>query len=201
MTLALDIETANYSHEIGGWGNTHLFEPTVVATWDGNSGTVYCNKGDSIRDDLPDVTIKSLHPRVLGDALTKEVAAGGLIIGHNIKKFDLPVLRDSLDCWSAGDIMYKSKESIIDTSNLLRSVIGHAVPLSDVVHHTLGRDKMMKSEDAPLEWRRGQYGKVVKYCLDDAKLSYDLWEHGKIEGFVKARSRDTGAVTEYEVNW
>ena len=30
--LALDIETSNYSHEIGGWGNTHLFEPSVVAT-------------------------------------------------------------------------------------------------------------------------------------------------------------------------
>ena len=25
--LALDIETANFSHEIGGWKNTHLFEP------------------------------------------------------------------------------------------------------------------------------------------------------------------------------
>ena len=39
--LALDIETANYSHDIGGFHNTVLFEPTVVATWDGDQGTVY----------------------------------------------------------------------------------------------------------------------------------------------------------------
>ena len=201
-TLALDIETSNYSHEIGGWGNTYLFEPTVVATWDGDNGTVYCNKMDIISKDLPQyVTIKKLHPRTLGKDLDAHVMGGGQIVGHNIKKFDLPILRDSLDCWAAGEIMHKSKTLIIDTSSLLRSIIGHPVPLSDVVHHTLGRDKLMNSHDAPFEWRKGQYGKVAKYCLDDAKLSYDLWRHGQTEGLVKARSRDTGAVTEYEVNW
>ena len=30
--LAIDIETENFSHEIGGWGNTHMYSPTVVAT-------------------------------------------------------------------------------------------------------------------------------------------------------------------------
>ena len=30
--LALDIETANFSYEIGGWDKTSMFEPTVVET-------------------------------------------------------------------------------------------------------------------------------------------------------------------------
>ena len=38
--MALDIETGNYSWEIGGWDKHSLFEPTVVATWDGNDGHV-----------------------------------------------------------------------------------------------------------------------------------------------------------------
>ena len=42
--LALDIETKNYSHEIGGWGNTHMFEVSTVCTWDGNHGTVYIDE-------------------------------------------------------------------------------------------------------------------------------------------------------------
>ena len=200
--LALDIETSNYSHEIGGWGNTHLFEPSVVATWDGEHSTVYCQKHAEIEREMPDdVIIKSLHPKTLGKDLEKHIEAGGKLLGHNIVKFDLPILRDSLDCWTASDILSKSKVNIIDTSVILRSVTGHSVPLSDAVGHTLGRDKLLNSHDAPLEWRRGQYGKVAKYCLDDAKLVYDLWVYGNDEGFIKSRSRETGEVMEYEVNW
>ena len=47
--LALDIETANYSWQIGGWGNTHLFEPTVVCTWDGNEGHVFSSSTSILR--------------------------------------------------------------------------------------------------------------------------------------------------------
>ena len=41
--LALDIETANFSHEIGGFGNTAMFEITVAATYDGINKTIYCS--------------------------------------------------------------------------------------------------------------------------------------------------------------
>ena len=39
--MALDIETTNFSHEIGGWGNTQLFDTSVVATWDGAEAHVF----------------------------------------------------------------------------------------------------------------------------------------------------------------
>ena len=197
--LALDIETANYSHDIGGFRNTYLFEPTVVATWDGSDGTIYCNK--SVNQLPSNVVLKSLHPKTLGEDLQKHLDNGDMILGHNLTLFDLPILRDSLDCLEAGTVLSKSKENILDTSILLRSVIGHAIPLKDAVRHTLGKSKLMDSNDAPLQWRLGQYEKVAKYCLDDARLVYDLWSHGKDEGFVKARCRETGSVTKYEVQW
>jgi hypothetical protein len=199
MMVGLDIETSNYSHEIGGWHNTCLFEPTVVAMWDGENGTVFCNK--SVEGYLPENTdVKALHPKKLGKALDKYISNGYTVLGHNVKKFDLPILRDSLDCWTAGDLLSK-RELVFDTSVLLKSIIGHAVPLADAVHHTLKKDKLMQSHDAPIEWRRGQYGKVAEYCLKDAQLVYELWEHGKEEGFIKARCRLTGDVKEYKVDW
>jgi len=198
--LALDIETANFSHEIGGWGKSHLFEPTVVATWDGNQGTVYAN--ESVSKYLPeDTVVKKLHPKILGDDLADHVAKGGMVLGHNLKNFDLPIIRDALDCWTAGDIMAKSEEQVFDTSALLKSIVGHAVPLSDACYHTLSKGKLMNSHDAPIEWRKGNYSKVAEYCLKDAELVYDLWQHGVNEGFVKARFRHTGNVKEYEVDW
>ena len=32
--LAIDLETKNMSHEIGGWENTHMFQVSTVCTWD-----------------------------------------------------------------------------------------------------------------------------------------------------------------------
>ena len=199
--MAIDIETENFSHEIGGWGNTHMFSPTVVATWTGDGGTVYCNKSQA-GEFLPEgVKLKSLSPEVLGRDIEQHIAKGGKVVGHNIIGFDLPVLRDSLDCWTAGDLLGKASETLIDTSAKLRSASKSTIPLSDACIHTLGMDKSMKSHDAPLEWRKGNYGKVAEYCLKDAQLSYDLWKFGNTEGFVKARCRETGSIKEYEVEW
>jgi hypothetical protein len=44
MVIALDIETKNLSTEIGGWGNTHMFVVSTVATWDGQIGKIYVEK-------------------------------------------------------------------------------------------------------------------------------------------------------------
>jgi len=196
--LSLDIETGNFSHEIGGWKNTHMFEPTVVATWDGDNGTVYCNESLSI-----DNTIKALHPRTLGDDLAEHVEKGGQIIGHNIKAFDLPVLRDALDCWTANDLM--KSDSIIDTRNLVSSAalpIGRVdTSLGMLVKHTFDSNKLMNSADAPIAWRAGKYDEVAKYCLDDAKLTYDLYQFGKSNGYVNSRSLETGEIMEIKVEW
>lgn len=196
--LALDIETANYSHEIGGWHNTHLFEPSVVATWDGANGTIYCNKSLDIKN-----MVKALHPRTLGDDLAEHVAKGGKILGHNINTFDLPVLRDALDCWTASDLM--KSDSVIDTrhlvSNAALSVGKVATSLDVLIKHTLNANKLMNSEDAPTKWRDGKYDEVAKYCLSDAKLTYDLYQFGKAEGFVLSRSLETGEIIEIEVDW
>ena len=194
--MALDIETSNYSWEVGGWDNTHLFEPTVVATWDGDNGHVF-SKEDI---ELEGVTTHPLLPRDLGEHLQKHVDGGGVVLGHNLMGFDLPVLRDALDCHYAGELMSKNKECVIDTSAILRSS-GTPVSLGDVCKHTLGSSKLMESADAPKAWEEGKYQEVAEYCLKDAQLVYDLLHHGRNEGFVKARNTESGLVDDIEVMW
>ena len=197
--MALDIETGNYSWEIGGWDKTASFEPTVVATWDGSTGNVYCNKALNI-----DATVKDLHPRTLGEDLQKHIDSGGKILGHNIKGFDLPVLRDALDCWTAGDLLGKSS-SVIDTKNLVSKAavkVGKVnTSLNELVKHTFDGSKLMSSEDAPVAWRNGLFDDVAKYCLSDAQLTYDLYKHGQEHGIIKSRNMESGAVVEIEVEW
>ena len=56
--LSLDIETANFSWEIGGWNNMSLFEPSVVATWDGSSANVFTKAEVQIDN----AHVHDLHP-------------------------------------------------------------------------------------------------------------------------------------------
>ena len=66
--LSLDVETANYSYDIGGWNNRALFEFSVIATWDGEKGNIF-TKAEI--DDIEDVEVHDLHPQVVGDLVAK----------------------------------------------------------------------------------------------------------------------------------
>mgnify|MGYP003149205956 FL=1 len=196
--MALDIETGNYSYEIGGWDKHSLFEPTVVATWDGDNGHVF-SKQDI---EMTTAEVHELHPRILGDHLQKHIDNGGVILGHNIKKFDLPVLNAALDCWTAGDLMTKA-ERVIDTKLLISKAGGKniATSLEMLARNTLDIGKSMTSHDAPEAWRAGRYLEVAEYCLKDSQLTYDLYNYGRENGIVKSRSLEDGSIVEIEVNW
>ena len=94
--LALDIETKNMSHEIGGFSNTHMFQVSTVATWDGSNGVVYADVPvDSLAKSGYVIKPLSELKYDLDDHLSK----GGSVLGHNIAAFDLAILRDSMDIY------------------------------------------------------------------------------------------------------
>ena len=198
--MALDIETSNYSWEIGGWQNKALFDPSVVATWDGDNAAIF-SKQDVEIDGLD---IKALHPRTLGDHITDFVEKGGKIIGHNILGFDFPVLRESLDCWAITDVMQKN-DSVFDTKTMFQKAsLPHGTletSLNVLSKHNLNQDKLMQSVEAPKAWAEGKYEEVIKYCVSDAQLTYDLFMVGRNEGIIKSRSLETGEIVEVEVEW
>ena len=200
--MSLDIETANFSWEIGGWENKALFEPSVVATWDGENAHIFTKEDINIEG----ATVHALHPRVLGDHIEKHLSEGGKLLGHNILGFDLPVLKDSLDCWAAGDALFKFNDQVIDTKNLVQkaslfSTGRVATNLDLLTKYTLSNEKSMKSEEAPIAWREGKFEEVASYCLKDAQLTFDLYKYGQENGIVKSRSLESGEIVEIEVEW
>jgi len=197
--MALDIETTNFSWEIGGWGNKNMFDTSVVATWDGDEAHIFSKEDISVEG----ATMHPLHPKTLGNHITNHIEKGGQILGHNIMGFDFPVLKESLDCWAIGDVMSKS-ENIIDTKNLVaKAAVGNKIEttLQSLSTYTLGMQKSMSSIDAPTAWRNGKYNEVAEYCLKDSKLTFDLYMYGKDNGLIKSRSLDTGAIIDITVEW
>ena len=194
--LAVDIETKNLSYEIGGFGNTHMFQVSTVATWDGNTGTVYVDEPvDSFAKSGH--VIKSLSE--LKYDLDNHFQKGGSLLGHNIVAFDLPILRDSMDIYCIHK--YLKDERYIDTSKILLKEHGERFQLKNLVKCTMNDAKLMDSADAPKLWKMGQYDEVVEYCMKDTQLVYDLWKYGQTNGIVKAFSLEKAEHKDLEVKW
>jgi len=194
--LALDIETKNMSYEIGGFGNTHMFQVSTVATWDGNTGTVYV-------DEPVDSFAKSGHIikslRQLKYDLDDHFQKGGLLLGHNIAAFDLPILRDSMDIYCINK--YVKEKQYIDTSKILLKEHGERFQLKNLVKCTMNDYKLMDSADAPKLWKMGKFDEVVEYCMKDTQLVYDLWKYGQDNGIVKGFSIENEEFRDMEVKW
>jgi len=81
--LSIDIETKNLSHEIGGWGNTHMFKVACVASYDGTIRKIYTDDIDNENlGSLNDIEVKTL--RELKYDLDDHFDKGGKLLGHNI---------------------------------------------------------------------------------------------------------------------
>jgi len=194
--LAIDLETKNMSHDIGGWGNTHMFQVSTVCTWDGDKGTIYIDKAV---DDLKKSNIEIKPLSQLKFDLDDHLEKGGTLLGHNIAGFDLPVLKNAMDIYCIKK--YLDNKAYIDTSRVLNKEYGERYSLSNLVQHTLGSDKMMESAMAPEVWKAGGYSEVADYCLKDCQLVYDLWQHGQNNKMVKGFSIDQEEVLDLGVDW
>jgi len=180
--LAIDLETKNYSHEIGGWGNTHMFRVSTVCTWDGDKGAVYIDK--SLDDyTMPNTIVKSMSE--LKFDLDEHFEKGGKLLGHNIVAFDLPVLKNAMDIYCIKK--YLDSEAYIDTSRILNKEHKERYSLNNLVQHTLGAE--------------GNYKEVAEYCLKDCQLVYDLWQHGQNNKVVKGFSLVQEEVLDLGVDW
>jgi len=197
MVVALDIETKNLSTEIGGWGNTHMFVVSTVATWDGQIGKIYVE-----RDITDKIVAKSntqvLPMRQLKYDLDDIYKSGEKLLGHNIAAFDLPVLRDSLDIYCVRKFL--NDKQYIDTSRELTKQYGERFRLQNLVDNTLGETKSLESVMAPALWKQGEYQEVVDYCLKDCKLVYDLYKHG-LDNDIKAFSIEKEEFVELKMEW
>jgi len=194
--LAIDLETKNMSYEIGGFQNTHMFMVSTVSTWNGNTGTVYV---DEPIDTFAKAGVEVKPLSQLKYDLDEQFEKGVKLLGHNIRAFDLPVLRDSMDIYCIQK--YINAEQYIDTSKILVKANGERLQLKNLVKCSLDDSKLMESADAPRLWKQGDYTAVAEYCLKDTQLVYDLWRYGQDKGMVKAFSTKEEKFIEIGVEW
>jgi len=117
-----------------------------------------------------------------------------LLIGFNIRKFDLPVLQRYVK-------IDTSKLPMLDLMEDIANRIGHRVSLDSVAQATLNIGKTGHGLDAIDYFREGQWEKLKSYCLNDVKITKEVYEYGLSNGHVYYLTRDGSDRKSVQVEW
>jgi len=92
-----------------------------------------------------------------------------MLIGYNSEHFDLPLLNK----YYAGDL---SQIKHLDILNEVRNSFGRRPKLDNLATGTLGIKKSGHGLQAITWWKQGEIDKIRKYCLDDVKITKDIYD-------------------------
>lgn len=167
--VVLDIETSNSFADVGKY-DPSLLKVSLVGA--------YSYATDSYESYLePDL------PK-----LWRLLESADRIIGYNLLGFDYPVL----NTYYPGDL---SGFPTLDILKEIENTIGFRVKLDDVATASLGIGKSGNGLQAIEFFRRGEIDKLRDYCLQDVRVTKEVYEYGLEHGYVKFRDRLGEAVS------
>jgi DEAD/DEAH box helicase domain-containing protein len=117
-----------------------------------------------------------------------------LVIGFNIRRFDFPVLSPYLP-FPVASI------PVLDIIDDAVKQLGHRVSLESLCQATLGKGKSGSGLQALAWFKEGKFDLIKQYCLDDVRLTKELFEYGKQHGKLFATSRYGAEKLEIPVFW
>jgi DEAD/DEAH box helicase domain-containing protein len=155
--IVLDLETQKSFDDVGGRGKNHLLKISVcgVYFYETNKYVTY-------------------EEHELGK-LAPLLQTADQIIGFNIKDFDFAVLQPYLN-FNIFEIPY------LDVLEEIEKVLGHRIKLESVAQGTLGTGKSGTGLQAILYWRSGRLDELKKYCLDDVRVTKQVYEYAMKNG-------------------
>ena len=161
--VVLDIETRNTFQDVGAY-NPSLLKISLIGCYFYETDTYE----SFLEEDLP-----KLWPRL---------ERADRIIGYNLIGFDYPCMQQ----YYSGDIM---KLRTVDVLVEIEKSLGFRVKLDDVAQATLGVGKSGHGLMAVEYWKKGEIDKLRDYCLQDVKVTKDVYEHAMEKGFIAVNNR------------
>ncbi|MBI3627779.1 MAG: ribonuclease H-like domain-containing protein [Candidatus Sungbacteria bacterium] len=117
------------------------------------------------------------------------------VIGYNIKHFDYQVLQGHVSEFS-----FKSLPTL-DLMEETAKALGFRPKLNDLAKGTLGVEKSGRGMDAIRWYQEGKIEEIKKYCLDDVRLTKDLFEFGVSHGYLMIEQGIARTLLRIPVSW
>ncbi len=171
-----------------------------VVTFDIETANAFPTLG---RGDLSrmDVSIVGIHDSETGEltSYTQEefgklwpiIERADMLIGFNSDTFDIPILNR----YYPGDLTrIRSLDLLVEVQKML----GRRVRLQSLAEATLGVGKSGNGLEAVTWWQEGLVDKVRAYCLDDVKITRDIYDYALKHG--KLKHKDLGGAREFKID-
>lgn len=176
--LVLDIETKNTFDDVGR-DNFNALDVSVIGLYSYNQ-----NKFLSFEE----------HELDKAGELLKTAS---LIIGFSISRFDLPVLKKYFSA-KGGSASGRNFDLFsiprIDIQDEIEISLGKRIGLDILAKANLGIGKNGNSLDAPILYRDGKINELKEYCLNDVKITKELYELAKKQGYLLIPQKNSGEI-------
>lgn len=101
-----------------------------------------------------------------------------MLIGFNSDSFDIPLLNR----YYPGDLSHvRSLDLMVE----VQKVLGRRIRLQALAEATLGRGKSGDGLKAGDWWREGKKDKVAEYCIEDVRITRELYDYALANGILK----------------
>jgi DEAD/DEAH box helicase domain-containing protein len=171
-TITFDVETKNIFQDIGS---------NDPAALDISVACIHDTADDSYRSFL-ETQLKDLWPII---------EQADILVTWNGDHFDIPILNK----YYPGDL---SKIKSVDLMKEVQKVLGRRLKLDTVAAATLGINKSGSGLDAIKWWQEGQIDKLIAYCIDDVRITRELFDFALANRFLKYR--DNGTIKEIKLD-
>jgi len=176
--FVIDIETKNSFADVGGRGDENLkkLDASFVGVYSYNQDR-YLSFHESQFEEI-------------GPLLQK----AGLIIGFSINRFDIPVLEKYC----------KFNLRAIPRLDLLEEIelaLGYRISLDLLAKANLGIGKTSHGLEAIKFYNEGRLKELEEYCLNDVKITKDLYDLAKKQGHLLVPQKNSNNNAKAIMNW
>lgn len=174
--IVFDLETKNTFDEVGGRDNFASLQISVVGAYSYLTGEYQIFEEKEIPE------------------FEKILQKKPLIVGFNSRRFDTIVLQPYIHF----DLKILPQLDIMEE---ITRTLGHRVSLDSVSQATLGRSKTGSGMDAIRFWKKGEMKKLKSYCLEDVRITKDIYEYGAQHGELFYTPKFGVSKARVPVNW
>ena len=161
--IVFDIETSNTFDDVGGYHPSKL-DISVIGAYFYDTDEYRC-----------------FEQPEFGELFVRMERADRLI-GYNSKHFDLPIMNR----YYAGDFLVFPQLDILEE---IQKALGFRLKLDDVAQASIGVAKSGHGLQAVEWWAKGEKEKVKAYCLDDVRITKQVYEYGLKHGALAYTDR------------
>lgn len=167
--LVIDIETKNTFADVGGHENLRDLEMSFVGVYSYNQNQYL-----------------SFFEHQTAE-LDKILKTAGLIVGFNHNRFDIPILNK----YMSFDLFNIPRFDLLEE---LEFNFGQRVSLDILARTNLNIGKTHHSLEATKFYQAGDLESLKNYCLNDVKITKDLYDLAKKQGHLLVPKKITGEI-------